>query len=380
LRRWRAVPGLLVAASLLAASIAGWRVYHFADASGVGMTSRPPLGAVPPFASSAQPSPEAVVATRFPPTGVAGQIERGERINILLLGYGGVGHDGAFLTDSMLVASLNPTTKQATMISVPRDTWVKIPTNGREGAYWKINAAFALGLEDASFPRKDPAFRGPDGGAHLAVYVVQQVLGIPIHYWIALDFNAFRAGVDSVGGVDLTVDRTFTARYPANDNPDIDSGWTTVHFDAGPQHMAGERALEYARARYSETAGEGTDFARARRQQRLLEAIKRQVFSVGGLLKVLPLMDALEGHVRTNLGLTDLPALATLLEHTEEAPAGRVIVDDTDFLLDAWSADGQAILVPRAGTWDVLHAHLAQLLGSLPRDDELHMTYAAWVS
>ncbi len=297
-----------------------------------------------------------------------------------MLGYGGVGHDGAFLTDSMLVASLNPTAKQPTLISVPRDIWVKLPTNGRVGGYWKINAAFALGLDDSGYPGKDPAFRGADAGAHLAVYVVQQVLGIPIHYWITLDFNAFRTAVDAVGGVDLAVERAFTARYPANDNPDIDAGWTTVRFDAGPQHMAGERALEYARARYSETPGEGTDFARARRQQRLLEGIKRQVFSVGGLPKVLPLMDALEGHVRTNLGLTDLPALATLLEHLDEAQDTRVVIDNTNFLLDAWSADGQAILVSRAGTWGALHAHLAHMLGSEPRHDELNMTYGGWVS
>jgi LCP family protein required for cell wall assembly len=364
----------LLAVVLVAAGVLSWRVLSFAQAVG-GVTSRPALGSVAPFASAAP-----AVAVREPPTGLAAQIERGERVNFLVLGYGGAGHDGAYLTDSMLVVSLNAATRQATMISVPRDIWVKIPTNGKNGSYWKINAAYPIGMEDRSYPRKDPAFRGVEGGAHLSTYVVQQVLGITIHYWVALDFSAFRTAVDAVNGVDVTVERAFDVyRYPANDDPDINPGWISLHFDAGPQHMVGERALAYARARYSDTPEEGTDFGRARRQQRLVEAIKRQVFSVGGLRKVLPLMDALETHVRTNLGLTDLFALFNLGQRLDESLGDRVVIDSNNFLEDRLSADGQQILVPREGNWSALHAHMAQILGIEARPDDLNMTYGPWM-
>jgi LCP family protein required for cell wall assembly len=375
--RWRRNRRLAILAGLLAvvlvpAGLVSWRVLSFAHSVG-GLTSRPALGSVAPFASAAP-----VVGVREPPTGLAAQIERGERVNFLVLGYGGAGHDGAYLTDSMLVISLNTATRQATLISVPRDIWVKIPTNGKDGAYWKINAAYPLGMDDRAYPRKDPAFRGLDGGAHLSTYVVQQVLGITIHYWVALDFNAFRTAVNAVNGVDVTVERAFDVYwYPANDDPDINSAWISLHFDAGPQHMNGERALEYARARYSNTQEEGTDFGRARRQQRLVEAVKRQVFSVGGLPKVLPLMDALETHVRTNLGLTDLVALFNLGQHLDESQGDRVVIDSSTFLEDRWSPDGQQILVPRQGNWSAVHAYLAQLLGIEAHPDELNMTYGS---
>ncbi len=374
-RRLALVAGVLVVV-LLPAGVVSWRVYRFAHATTSGVVSRPVFGSVAPFAG--EPSASPVVATREK-SGLGARIDKGDRINFLVLGYGGVGHEGAYLTDSMLVASLNTATKQATLISVPRDIWAKIPTNGRNGDYWKINAAYALGVDDG-YPYKDPAFRGADGGAHLATYVVQQVLGIPIDYWIALDFNAFRTAVNAVGGVDVTVERAFDVyQYPVNDNPDINPDSITLYFDAGPQHMDGERALQYARARYSNTEGEGNDFGRARRQMRLVEAIKRQVFSVGGLPKVLPLMSALEGHVRTNLGLIDLLPLFGLTEHLDESQGDRVIVDDTNFLTNQWTPDLQQILVPREGNWSALHLYLAQLLGTDVRPDELGMAYGPWM-
>jgi LCP family protein required for cell wall assembly len=377
-RRLAVVVGSLGLVLVLTAGMVSWRVYTFVHASTAGLHSKPALGSVEPFSEDSAGGPAAVMATREI-SEMAMRIERGERLNFLVLGYGGAGHDGAYLTDSMLVVSLNTATRQAILVSVPRDIWAKIPTNGRAGSYWKINAAYPLGMDDRSYPGKDPAFRGVDGAAHLAAYVVQQVLGIPIDYWITLDFNAFRRAVDAVNGVDVTVERSFVASYPINDDPDINPDWTTISFDAGPQHMQGERALQYARARYSDTEGEGNDFARARRQQRLVEAIKRQVYSVGGLPKVLPLMSALEGHFRTNVGLLDLPALFNLVATVNEAEDDRVILDDSNFLISQWSTDLQYILVPREGNWSALHAHLAQLLGIPVRPDELTMSYGPWM-
>src|SRR5579872_4754163 len=95
--------------------------------------------------------------------------------NILLLGYGGGTHDGAYLTDSMVVVHIDPSKQKTTLISIPRDIWVTIPTNGDSGSHWKINAAYELGLDDAGYPNKQPQFKGQAGGGNLVKYVVGNI-------------------------------------------------------------------------------------------------------------------------------------------------------------------------------------------------------------
>ncbi|MDE3078095.1 MAG: LCP family protein, partial [Chloroflexota bacterium] len=215
-----------------------------------------------------------------------------DRVNVLLLGYGGVGHDGADLTDSIMVLSFDRKTKAAAMISVPRDIWVRIPSDGDRGGFWKLNTAYAIGLDDQSFPNKRLEFRGRQGGGNLASEVVGSILGTKIDYWVAVDFHAFKSVVDALGGVDVDVETAFTDyEYPRNDDPTIDPSWMTIHFNAGRQHMNGERAIEYARSRHS--LQDGSDFGRSRRQQRLLLAIKEKALSPEGMTKLFGVMDAL---------------------------------------------------------------------------------------
>ncbi|MHB8618076.1 MAG: LCP family protein, partial [Chloroflexota bacterium] len=162
-----------------------------------------------------------------------------QRVNVLLMGYGGSGHDGAYLTDSMMVLSYDPATKKAAMISVPRDIWVRIPTDGNQGGFWKISTAYTIGMDGQSFPNKLAQFKGGmAGGGNLASYVVGAILGLKIDYWVGVDFHAFQSMVDALGGVDVNVQTAFTDyRYPRNDNPKIDASYMTIHFNAGPQHM-----------------------------------------------------------------------------------------------------------------------------------------------
>ncbi len=155
-----------------------------------------------------------------------GRLGGGPRTNLLVLGYGGEGHDGAFLTDTLLVLSVDLASGATAEISIPRDLWVQIPAGS--GHYAKINSAFATGMVHGDIA----------SAAELATRKAQDVLGIEVPYWITLDFQGFRALIDALGGVDLEVERGFSSRYPANDDPSVDASWTTVSFPAGPQPIA----------------------------------------------------------------------------------------------------------------------------------------------
>ncbi len=277
------------------------------------------------------------------------------RVNILLLGYGGPGHDGPFLTDSMMVVSAQTDTHQLAMISVPRDLWIPIPTN-RFGLDWttKINAAYTIGTLDQLFPYKDARYRGPLGGGNLSAEMVQRVTGLPVQYWMAMDFDGFQKVVDQVGGIDIDVPRALDDwEYPN----DINNGYLHVHFNAGPQHMDGERALQFARLRHTE----GGDFDRSRRQQLILLAVRRKVFSLGGIPKMLGLLDVVQGHFRTNMNLQEIRAFAPVLERLYDTRPVQVSIDDTNFLYDAVSSDEQDILLPYDPAYTGLHRFLDQV-------------------
>jgi LCP family protein required for cell wall assembly len=277
------------------------------------------------------------------------------RINFLLLGYGGEGHDGPYLTDSMMVVSAQTDTHQLAMISIPRDTWIAIPTNSR-GLNWttKINGAYTIGIRDDLFPNKESRFRGALGGGNLSSEMVHRMTGLPIQYWVALDFDGFEKIVDSVGGVDIDVPR-------ALDDPEYPQGETNgvmhVHFNAGRQHMNGERALEFVRLRHTE----GGDFDRSRRQQLVLLAVRRKVLSAGGIAKMLGLMGALEGHFRTNMNLEQIRELSDALGRLQDTRSARISIDDTNFLYGSWSSDGQWILLPYDSKYSGLHQYLEQV-------------------
>ncbi len=286
---------------------------------------------------------------------IAARDEHLGRLDFLLLGYGGPDHDGPYLTDSMMVVSAQTETHQLAMISIPRDLWIPIPTN-RNGLNWttKINAAYTVGILDELFPYKDPRYRGPLGGGNLATEMVRRVTGLPIQYWVAMDFDGFRRVVDSVGGLDIVVPRALDDwEYP----DDLTNGYLHVHFNAGPQHMDGERALQFARLRHTE----GGDFDRSRRQQLILLAVRRKVFTLGGIPKMLGLMDALQDHFRTNMNLQQIRKFADVINRLEDTQPVRVSVDDTNFLYDAVSSDGQDILVPYDPEYAGLHHFLQQL-------------------
>jgi LCP family protein required for cell wall assembly len=276
------------------------------------------------------------------------------RVNVLVLGYGGAGHDGAYLTDSMMVISVVPHGGSTTEISVPRDLWVQVPPDS--GNDLKINAAYEDGL--AHGYGGDPA--GPVAGGDEAADEVSVALGITVSYWLTIDFSGFRQLVNALGGVDLDVPVAFTAHYPANDDPSINASWTTVHFNTGWQHMDGERAIEYARARYvTEPASQASDFARSARQQLLIKAMLARARQPSAWSRLNGAADALEKSVYTNLSLVDLLLFAQRMDTTHAAHIG---ISDQNVLVDGRSSDGQDVLLPANGDWTAVQQYVQQNL------------------
>jgi len=277
-----------------------------------------------------------------------------ERINILLLGYGGPGHDGPYLTDSVMLVSIRPSTHQAIMISLPRDLWVKIPAlPNNHFMMGKLNSAYAIGMDHVNYPNVRSDWKTATGGGDLAAATVSQITGQPIDYWVGIDFKAFRDLVDALGGVRVDVPTTL-------DDPYFPRGETTgmmhVHIDAGWQQFDGERALEYARSR--ETT---SDFDRSRRQQLIMLAVRQRVFSLNAVPRLLSLLGALQDNVRTNLRPADLRPLADLAGQIKDPDIRRVSLDTSNLLRSGYGG-GQYILKPLDPSYDALHRYVAMAL------------------
>lgn len=284
--------------------------------------------------------------------GIVGEkLDRGERVNLLLLGYGGGAHDGANLTDSIMLVSLDPATNAVALVSVPRDLWVTVATD--RPYQGKVNEAFAAGADQGD----------RDAGIRIATATLEPVLGVEIDKTIALDFTAFRAVVDAVGGIDVTVDRAFSARYPKNDDPSVDPSWITVSFAAGAQRMDGETALRYSRARYAEGV-EGSDFARAARQQKVVLATRRRVEETRSVATLLGLLGALRDNVRTDLSVADMRSLAAFSKGYDDARTVRAALTTENVLVPVTLANGAYTLQPRTRDWSGVHAYVAEQLAS----------------
>jgi polyisoprenyl-teichoic acid--peptidoglycan teichoic acid transferase len=260
-----------------------------------------------------------------------------QRINIALYGYGGDGHSGAYLTDSIMVLSIQPQASgppQVAEISIPRDWYVPIDLGNGHRYQGRINEAYSDGQTDA-YPNRADQYKGDFGGGRLADATLEKLLGIHIDHFVGIDFHAFQYAVDAVGGVDVVVPHTFTdTQYPHGECDTGDCGYMTVHFDAGPQHMDGRTALIFARSRHSLDNGEGTDFARSRRQQIILQALKQKVVSVNGIAKLPDVLGALGGHVVTDMGIGDAKALYDLVKNVDTTGIDRISIDNTNFLYD----------------------------------------------
>jgi LCP family protein required for cell wall assembly len=257
-----------------------------------------------------------------------------KRINIALYGYGGPPHDGPYLSDSIMVISIQPQASgppRVAEISVPRDWYVPIDLGGGKHDHGRINQAYADGMDGDG-----PVAAGQsNAGASVANPTLSHLLGLDITYFAGVDFSAFQDAVDAVGGVDVDVQNTFTDyQYPAGECVNgRGCGYMTVHFEAGRQHMDGRTALQYARSRHG-GGSEGSDFARSKRQQLITAAIKQKVLSIGGIGKLPDLLSALGDHVKTNLTISDAEAIYDLVKGVDPASVVHVSLDDQNFLYE----------------------------------------------
>ena len=266
------------------------------------------------------------------------QGESSGRINILLLGYGGAGHDGPYLTDSMILASVKPDTKQVLLISIPRDYWWQFPGGSR-----KINSAFSEGYA------KNENFG--QGGAE-ARQAVSELTGLDIPYYASLDFHGFVKAVDTVGGLDIDVPDTFTdSQYPN----DATNGYLPpITFYKGTEHMDGARALEFARSRHAPGI-EGSDFARSKRQELVLQAFKQKVKKLNLLTdssKIANLLGILADHFHTNIDPSQILHLEKMLNNPAAQIYAESLDQDTGLICPGTASDGEWILHPCDGVSD----------------------------
>ncbi len=321
--------------------------------------------------------------------------EEEDRVNFLLMGIGGEGHSGPQLTDTIIFTSYQPSDGAIGMMSLPRDMTVPIPGYG----YRKVNHANAYGEVDE-----------PGAGPALASQVIGEVLDEEIHYYLRVDFDGFAEFVDALGGVDIYVENTFTdASYPSHGKEfatcgyaepeeeenvyveeedveelaeileieeeekgileekleeenepeviDYSCRYESITFYEGWTHMDGDTALKFVRSRHGNN-GEGSDFARSKRQQKIILAVKDKVLSASTFLnpsRISKMLDALQANIATNLDVWEIVRLAKEFKDLDATSIVHHVVDASESSpLYATVLNGAYVLLPKNDDWSPL--------------------------
>lgn len=273
------------------------------------------------------------------------------RTNILLLGLDrrrDPAVTGNGLTDTIIVVSFSEKAKDAALLSLPRDLWSR-------NAGYKINALYSV------------------GGIDLIRSTLEKMLDIPLHYYAVVDFAAFEKAVDLLGGVEIDVPNDFVDNYyplagHENDTcslptlPEATSSsefdypcrFEKIYFPQGEQEMEGAAVLKYVRSRHAE-GDKGTDFARARRQQQVLESLANKALSAEVLLnpvKMKEIFDNYRAGVETNIGFWEVERFLALGQDFDFKKARTAVLDTDNILVHpapSPETNYQWLLVPRAG-------------------------------
>lgn len=290
-------------------------------------------------------------------------------INLLLLGIGGGTHDGPSLTDTIIFASINPDKNKAYLVSVPRDLWVPELKE-------KINTIYAEGEAKKA-----------GQGLVMTKAVLGKILNQKIDYGIRIDFDGFIKAVDSMGGLDIDVESILEDNeYPIEGKEKDTCGhteeelivlasassqlkafpcrYTDVYFDTGFTHMDGKTALTYVRSRHAE-GEEGTDFARSKRQIKVISAFKDKIFSLQTLLnpaKVISIYNATADSIDTDVPKDEFDDFIRLARRMEKVTIKNSVLDYGDetekrpglLVTPSVSAEylNQWVLIPRNGNGD----------------------------
>lgn len=271
--------------------------------------------------------------------------EKEGEVSVLLLGYGGAGHEGGNLTDSIILLKADLKSKKATLISIPRDLWV---------ADTKINFAYSKGIS-------------------VAKNAVATVTGIAPTYFIAVDFNQFQKIIDLVGGIEVNVPKTFDDYFYPIRGKELDlcgkspeemvqihqkySGFDLekqfecryehIHYDKGATKMTGEEAVKFVRSRHSNESG--GDFARSERQFAVLKGLKDKLVSLQVIPKGGKIVDSISALAKTDLAPQKISELLGLIGSPSDYTLKEIHLTEDNVLKSSNGAGGQFILLPRAG-------------------------------
>lgn len=266
--------------------------------------------------------------------------------NVLFLGYGGAGHSGSLLTDSIIVVHVDTNTKKAALISVPRDLWV----NGGH----KINAAGISGFQNS----------GP---------VVQSVTGLPMNYFISVDFGGFEKLIDNIGGITADNPTSFEdPHYPIEGQENNTCGFTEeqinefkakysgpqlefqfdcryedLKFAKGPVTLDGKTALKFVRSRHGDS-----DFGRSARQFAVILGIEQKLISLQGMGKLDKTIDTLSKIIRTDLDIGTVKSLLTVFGDPKAYQVTQVHLTTDNVLNEGKASTGEYILYPKTGMFN----------------------------
>lgn len=304
--------------------------------------------------------------------------------SILLLGYGGYNHEGGLLTDSIMVAKINPRKEEVVLISIPRDLWVEVETEKDLIENKKINEAYVIGVDDKNYPNKEAIFTGEAGGGEMAKRVIERVVGFKIDYFATIDFDGFVRIIDNLGGINVRVERTFDdSKYPIEENindsceksdEEIESLTATMsgekledqfmcryenlHFDRGVQLMDGITALKFSRSRHSPT--DGGDFNRAARQRLVLTSIRDRIVNISFIPNIISTIKTLSRHIRTDISFGEMNELISKISEINNYEIIPIALTDKNVLIESKSSIGQFIFIAKAGenNWEEIHDYI----------------------
>ena len=310
-------------------------------------TLPPPLVTATPFPTATQPSsaqPAADVVTQPQPV----LVDVPEAVTFLLLGSD-VRSGASFRTDTLLIAIVRPGDGQVSLVSIPRDLWVNIPTVGMQ----RINTAYQYG-EYSGYP---------GAGAGLLKDTILYNFGVQIDHTIMVDFNGFRKTVDTIGGIDLPISCPYTdwRMLDPSYDPENENNWFLYTAGPGLLHMDGDLALWYARSRKR-----SNDFDRGRRQQEVIRSIYGQALRTDSISRIPQLYSDLSSSFTTDLGLADVLKLSPLALHLSNADIRSYYIAGD--LVTSWITPGGAyVLLPNT---ELIQQMLTQAMSASPRQQE----------
>jgi polyisoprenyl-teichoic acid--peptidoglycan teichoic acid transferase len=235
------------------------------------------------------------------------------RVNILVLGKGGADHEGGELTDTIMMLSVDPKNNDAAILSIPRDLYVRVPSKGS----MKLNAVYETAKQDAfnEKPSNKSVVEFKNEAEKAGLKRVEQtlegVLGVPINYYMMVDFTAFKKAINTVGGLE------FYVNHPIDRDYNFIGQYGVLNVPKGMQKFDGDKAIYYVRSRYTDADG---DYSRTARQRELIIALKEKFFSVGTLsnpLKLSQLINDFGDNVQTNISLNELLSLYDIGKNIE---------------------------------------------------------------